>query len=90
MNEIPISDHIAIYILTWDAQKWASAGVQSLLLAGGATQKLADWYKEGFKKCYVIKPYHVWYQIKLRGLSHRMVFLPTSDHWAPVVRDKKC
>jgi hypothetical protein len=38
--------------------------VQSLLLAGGATQKLANWYKEGFKKCYVIQPYQVWYQIK--------------------------
>jgi hypothetical protein len=36
MNEIPIYDHIAIYILTWDAQKWASAGVQLLRLTGGA------------------------------------------------------
>jgi hypothetical protein len=38
--------------------------VQSLRLAGGATQKLASWYKKGLKKFYVIKPYHVWYQIE--------------------------
>jgi hypothetical protein len=67
MNEIPISDHIAIYILTWDAQKWASAGSSRCFWQGAPPKNWPLGTKRVSKN--VMSSNHIMFGIELKVIE---------------------